>query len=153
MDLILWRHAQAQALAPSGLDIDRALTERGHKQAQRMAKWLDAHLPQSARVLCSPALRCQQTVAALARNHRLRAELGPNAQADDVLELLRWPQPRGPALLVSHQPLLGQLAARLLGWPQAELELRKGCVWWLQLRQASSAMHAQILAVQSPELL
>ena len=37
MDLILWRHAEAEAGEP---DDGRALTSKGHKQAEKMAAWL-----------------------------------------------------------------------------------------------------------------
>ena len=44
MDLILWRHAEAEDWQPDdahrGSDLDRALTARGEKQAARMAAWM-----------------------------------------------------------------------------------------------------------------
>ena len=62
MELILWRHAEAQAWAEGNLriqsDLDRALTPRGEKQAARMAEWLDRQLPGRTRILVSPARRC-----------------------------------------------------------------------------------------------
>ena len=38
MDLILWRHAEAEPGAP---DHGRRLTPKGEKQAARMAAWLE----------------------------------------------------------------------------------------------------------------
>ena len=38
MELILWRHADAELGQP---DSERRLTDKGHKQAARMAKWLE----------------------------------------------------------------------------------------------------------------
>ena len=69
MDLIFWRHAEANELQDGGEDIDRALTTRGEKQAARMASWLDRHLPEGARIISSPARRCEQTVLALGRKY------------------------------------------------------------------------------------
>lgn len=63
MDLILWRHADAEHDQVDGLD--RKLTPRGHKQAKVMASWLDTRLPGNCRVMASPAVRAQQTVRAL----------------------------------------------------------------------------------------
>ena len=51
MDLILWRHAEAHDAAPGESDLERALTPRGERQAQRMAEWLERVLPESTRVL------------------------------------------------------------------------------------------------------
>ena len=55
MDLILWRHAQAQMLlAEDGesvlpfeleRDLARTLTPKGQRQAERMAEWLNQRLP------------------------------------------------------------------------------------------------------------
>ena len=57
MDLILWRHAEAQLIKPGQDDIDRALTPKGERQAARMAQWLNQRLAESTRILVSPAVR------------------------------------------------------------------------------------------------
>jgi len=40
MDLIVWRHAEAFEAEPGEDDMNRVLTSRGKKQAERMAVWL-----------------------------------------------------------------------------------------------------------------
>lgn len=40
MDLILWRHAEAEELGEGMDDLTRALTPRGEKQAAKVAAWL-----------------------------------------------------------------------------------------------------------------
>ena len=50
MDLILWRHAEAEDVRHGGSDLDRGLTAKGERQAKRMACWLDQHLPDSTRI-------------------------------------------------------------------------------------------------------
>ena len=62
MDLILWRHADAE---PGEPDDQRRLTAKGKKQARRAAEWLHGNLPNSARILVSPAVRAQQTASYL----------------------------------------------------------------------------------------
>ncbi|KAF1047259.1 SixA phosphatase family protein [Xylophilus sp.] len=155
MDLILWRHAEAEELQDGQEDLERALTPRGEKQAARMAAWLDRQLPEGARVLASPARRTEQTVAALGRKFKLRAELAPDGNVSDLLELVQWPRPRGTVLVVGHQPLLGQAIAQLLGIAGGECPVRKGGVWWLRQRQRQRLEQTQtvVVAVQSPEFL
>ena len=46
MDLILWRHAEAEVLREGSDDLARSLTPKGERQAARMATWLDGHLPE-----------------------------------------------------------------------------------------------------------
>ena len=91
MDLILWRHAEAEDAAPGGNDLERQLTPRGEKQALRMAQWLERQLPESTRILSSPARRCEQTVLCLGRKYKTRDELSPDGQAEQLLALVHWP--------------------------------------------------------------
>jgi phosphohistidine phosphatase len=48
MELIIWRHAEAEVGSP---DMTRRLTERGRRQATRMAKWLNQRLPEDVLIL------------------------------------------------------------------------------------------------------
>ncbi|MEA3194623.1 MAG: phosphohistidine phosphatase, partial [Betaproteobacteria bacterium] len=57
MDLILWRHAEAEE---GGADLERKLTAKGLKQAERVANWLLQRLPGKFAVVASPAARAQQ---------------------------------------------------------------------------------------------
>jgi phosphohistidine phosphatase len=107
MDLILWRHAEALEMREVEDDLDRALTPKGERQAQRMATWLNRQLPSSTRVLASPARRCQQTVAALDRKVKTVPALAPDGTVEGLLHAVRWPDAREPVLAVGHQPILG----------------------------------------------
>ena len=153
MDLILWRHAEAHEAEPGEDDMQRALTPRGRKQAERMAAWLDIQLPQGTRVLSSPAIRAEQTVRALNRKYKVRDALSPGASVEDVLETSGWPEARYPVLLVGHQPALGGLVAKLLGMPEPACAIRKGAVWWLRHRIREAQAQTVLLAVTCPERL
>ena len=157
MDLILWRHAEAEDL-PGGdadphRDLLRKLTPRGEKQAARMAEWLDRQLPGSARILASPARRCEQTVLALGRKFKIRAELAPGATPQALLEVVQWPLAKVPVLVVGHQPTLGQALARLLQLSDSDCAVKKGALWWLRTRERDGQVQAVVVTVQSPELL
>ena len=158
MDLILWRHAEAQTLQAGMDDMSRALTPKGERQAARMAAWLDAHLPEGTRVLASPAQRTAQTVSTLGRKYKLRDELVPSATLADVMGLLKWdkeagPQLKGPVLLVGHQPYLGSLVAHLLKMDEPSCAVRKGSVWWLRTRMRHDQLQTVLLTVACPELI
>ncbi|NBX53955.1 MAG: phosphohistidine phosphatase SixA [Betaproteobacteria bacterium] len=153
MDLILWRHAEAEEAAPGGSDMERQLTARGEKQALRMAQWLERQLPESTRILSSPARRCEQTVLCLGRKYKARDELSPDGQAEQLLSLVNWPNQKTPTLLVGHQPWLGQVLSLALGQPEAALSVRKGAVWWLRSRQREGQWQTVLMCVQSPEFL
>jgi len=157
MDLILWRHAEAEDLEENddggGIDLSRRLTHKGERQASRMAAWLDRQLPEGVRIFCSPAVRTEQTVIALGRKYKAREELGPDRSLEDLLQVAQWPDGRQPSLIVGHQPTLGQTVAHLLGFSVPECAIRKGAVWWLRQRQREGRVQTVLITVQTPELL
>ena len=153
MDLILWRHAEAFDATPSQDDLLRSLTPKGERQAQRMAEWLNRRLAESTRILVSPALRCQQTVAALGKKARTIPELAPDAGVQAMLTAARWPESNVPILLVGHQPTLGLLAASLLTGELFPLAVKKGAIWWLRNRDREGLAQVVLQAVQAPDCL
>jgi phosphohistidine phosphatase len=153
MDLILWRHAEAIDLELVGDDMARYLTPRGEKQAARMAEWLDRQLPAGAKLFVSPAVRAEQTAHALGRKFKISACLAPLASAEQLLQLVQWPQGKGCVLVVGHQPVLGQVIAQLVGLQASECVLKKGALWWLRLREREQGSQTVVVTVQSPELL
>ena len=157
MDLILWRHAEAEDWLLGDpqpqLDLDRSLTQRGEKQAARMAAWLDRQLPEGARIWVSPARRCEQTALALGRKYKIRAELAPDATPGQLLDLVQWPTNKYPVLVVGHQPVLGQTIAQLLSLKENECAVKKGALWWLRNRDRDGQSQTVVFTVQSPEIL
>ena len=152
MDLILWRHAEAEDPADGVDDLQRVLTSKGEKQAARVAAWLDRMLPDGARILCSPARRCEQTAQVLGRKFKLREELAPGAGVQQVLESAQWPHARHPVLVVGHQPTLGRVLATLLHIEGGECAVRKGAVWWLRTRERAGELESVVIAVQPPDV-
>ena len=153
MDLVLWRHAQAQDWTLGCDDMARRLTPRGEKQAARMASWLDRQLPEGSRILVSPSVRTEQTAVALGRKFKLCPELSPDVSVSELLKMVGWPSAKGTMLLVGHQPQLGQLASELMGWPATDCAIRKGAVWWLRKREREDGSPTVVVTVQSPDFL
>ena len=104
MDLLLWRHAEAVDGIP---DAGRELTQRGLKQANRMAEWLHANRPKRLRVLVSPTLRTRQTAAAFAENFEIVPALGTDASVAGILAATGWPDGAGdPSLRMGAASVL-----------------------------------------------
>ena len=150
MDLILWRHADAEDGAP---DAVRKLTAKGEKQAERMAAWLKSYLPKDARVLVSPARRAQQTAQALTDDFQTVKEIGVGADATAILVAAGWPDAKGAVVIVGHQPVLGRVAALLLAGAEEDWAVKKGGVWWLSNRVRQDERQTVLRAVMSPEFL
>ncbi len=150
MDLILWRHCEAE---PGEPDLGRRLTSKGTKQAERMAEWLERHLPDSCRILVSPADRAQQTAMALQRKSRTVPELGPGASVTAALAAANWPDSREPVMIVGHQPTLGMIVSFLLSGEEAYWSVRKGAVWWLSNRVRDGGAAMVLKVVIGPDFL
>lgn len=157
MDLILWRHAEAEPGNEELADALRRLTPKGHKQAQKMAYWLDSVLPDNCRILVSPAIRARETMMPLAklnRKFKIATEINPEASADDLLKAANWPDSRETVMLVGHQPSLGDVAARLITPKQNECAVRKANVWWItQKERDGEGLRTYLKAIMSPDLV
>jgi phosphohistidine phosphatase len=150
MDLILWRHADAEDGVP---DLERKLTDKGHKQAKQMAAWLREHMPDGTRVLVSPAARAQQTARALTDEFETVRAIEPGAAPEAVLTAAGWPQARQAALVVGHQPTLGEVAALLMSGNAGEWSMKKGAIAWLSGRHRDDRWDIVLRAALSPDLL
>jgi phosphohistidine phosphatase len=155
MDLILWRHAEAEDIASS--DLARRLTPRGQRQATRMAAWLEARLGMSAarsdkwRVIASPAVRAQQTAAALGMPIETTKSLAPDAAVEAVLRAAGWPNNPESVVVVGHQPTLGMVAGRLINGGEGYVPVKKGAIWWFRHRQREDESEAVLVAMASPD--
>jgi phosphohistidine phosphatase len=122
-----------------------------------MAEWLHAHLPDSAKILVSPATRAQQTARALAeishRKFKTLDELAPGASADELLAAVRWPDAKPPIVVVGHQPTLGWVASKVLTGEELPWSIKKAAVWWLQSRSRGGEDQAVLRTVVNPDLL
>lgn len=154
-DLIFWRHAEAEDFSPSGFDIDRVLTKRGLQDAAKMAKWLNKRLPPDTLGLVSPALRCQQTLAALLAHSDMDIKteefLSINSSPQRMVRELAGHNQAKALLVVGHQPNLGLLIAHYLGIPDHALSVKKGAVWWLRKRPGLGTARYKIHMVMVPE--
>lgn len=153
MDLILWRHAEAEDATAKLPDAKRRLTERGEKQARQMARWLHDHLPKKLRILVSPSQRTQMTAHALGMPFEVEPKVGIGADAADLLAAADWPEHGGAVLVVGHQPTLGRVAALLLGGEEADWTVKKGGLWWFSNRTREGETQTVLRGVISPELL
>lgn len=157
MELVLWRHADAgEPLPDAAGDLERRLTDRGRKQAGRMARWLHSRLPERYVVLSSPAARARETAAALGAKVRTDERLASGADVAAHLAVLSWPEEPDSRsrhlVLVGHQPALGRLASLLLSGHEDDWAMKKGAVWWLALRRRDGREQVVLRAVIGPDL-
>jgi phosphohistidine phosphatase len=149
MDLIVWRHAEAEDGVP---DLQRKLTAKGRKQAERVAQWLLQRLPSRFALIASPAARAQQTAEALGVPIKTDKSLAPGAAPAAIIKACGWPDYKSAAVVVGHQPDLGLLLAEVLG-ARGGLSIKKGALWWVSNRVRDEKDQVVVRAVVSPDLL
>ncbi|HVT42982.1 MAG TPA: phosphohistidine phosphatase SixA [Thermoanaerobaculia bacterium] len=138
--LILVRHGDAEA---GGSDDQRALTQRGRDEIDRIGRWAARNGIRVARIGHSGKRRAEETAAILAAHLSTPAGgvlegLRPNDDPRIVARLIE--ETEELLLVVSHMPLVGRLAALLVAG-DADLDrfriptgsaialVREGSVW------------------------
>jgi phosphohistidine phosphatase len=152
MELILWRHAEAVDDAPT--DLARALTPRGQRQAAKMAQWLKQRLGKDLeawRILASPAVRAQQTALALERPIETIDSIAPEAGPEAALAAAGWPAAERNAIVAGHQPTLGRVIARLMQGHDGDVSVKKGAMWWFEVRERGGQRAVRLKAMMEPE--
>jgi len=100
-----------------------------------------------------PAARAVQTAQALGRHYEWGPSLAPGARAGDMLAVTGWPHAAYPAVVVWHQPMLGQVALALLSGHTGDLVVEKGGMWWFQGRSQMGELQVVLRAVAAPDWL
>jgi phosphohistidine phosphatase SixA len=149
--LVVVRHADAgEKRGWQGLDALRPLSPIGRRQAEGLVIRMEDYPVE--RILCSPTVRCRQTVEPLGRDRFLQIEpvaaLGVDADPAQVLALF-WDQELRDAVLCTHGETIGLLLAHLaadglviedpLHWP-------KGSAWLLQRTHHRRQVRGRFLA-------
>jgi len=134
MRLFLIRHAHAGDRTASARDKFRPLTPKGHRRAEELATVLEGQ--GVARVLSSPATRCWQTVAPLAKALGLEVEevdeLWEGSSLDDVFALFDALGAEAVAAC-SHGDIIPEVVDFLArsGVPVTGRGCEKGSIWVL----------------------
>ena len=154
-NLILWRHAEAEVHSKTGADTDRALTKTGFKDAEKMANWLNQHLPPNTEAYCSPARRCIETASALQKLNPIEIKvvdfLSVDSTAEIIAKKVRSSDSSKTTLIIGHQPNLGLVITKLLGMNESACAVKKGAAWWLRQREVDGVMQTYLFAVQHPD--
>lgn len=136
MELYLVRHARAFEADPAKWpdDRDRPLSPLGEDEFRRAASALAKLALGVELVLCSPALRAQQTAAILRQEAAWPAatlhEPLAGAGAEDLLESLGGFADAGSIALIGHDPFLGWLGSLLIAGSgdAATIKMRPGAI-------------------------
>ena len=139
MTVLLVRHAAAGSRRDwDGDDERRPLTPRGVRQADALVEQLAGYAIDV--IVCSPALRCLQTVAPIARARGLDVEESELLAEGSGIAGLRLVSAAAHVLLCGHGDNLPEILFELAGdLPSVERDasFAKGSTWVLQRRDST----------------
>jgi len=117
MDIYVIRHGKAEEDSESGLDRDRVLRGKGHKQAQWLANEIANRDRKPELVLSSPYPRARETAGyiwdALGMEAQIDDRLGAERSLSDMLDVLEDARGSGSVAIVSHNPNCARIVSTL----------------------------------------
>ncbi|MGI1677316.1 MAG: phosphohistidine phosphatase SixA [Cellvibrionaceae bacterium] len=119
MKLFVLRHGEAEYSAPT--DEERQLTDHGGNEVRSIVEKKLTKLKSVQHIFVSPYVRAQQTAAIV---HELLPDIPmttlpiitPDGKVSEVLDFLQKENIEN-VILVSHQPLVGDLVSQMVGQP------------------------------------
>lgn len=141
MDLYLMRHGIAVPKNIAGVrDEDRPLTPRGKKQLRVIAQALTLLKVRFDIIVTSPILRARQTAHIVADSIGYKhpilesSSLATGAHDNFIQWLKEQMRSKNRALIVGHEPYLGELAGILIaGTPKIGVSIKKGGVAFIEI--------------------
>ena len=119
--LVLMRHGKAEVSAPSGRDVDRALSPKGREQVRVMSAWLNEQGIVPDAIISSSARRTQETAQGMAKvfgfnidNIAWRASLYLASPSVYAACLLEAPNACNTLMIVGHNTGISEWARELL---------------------------------------
>ena len=127
--LLLFRHSKAERAILGAPDVNRALIERGRKDAGKIGAYMATHHLAPERVILSPAARCQQTWKYAAKEMKpepaaMSVEKLYDATPHAILAVIKdQPASVHTLMVVGHNPAMHELALMLIA--SGDIEARE----------------------------
>jgi phosphohistidine phosphatase len=160
MQVLIIRHAKAEKRSLLGLrDAARALTDEGRRDMRKVARGIEALVPDLSVLATSPLVRAVQTAEIVTRRYRKLkavecAALAPGRGPKAALEWLGKQPGEATVGLVGHEPDLGELASWLLaGGEQSFMPLKKAGACLIEFDATPDPGQGRLLWLLTPAQL
>ena len=133
MEIYLLRHGIAEDRAEGG-DAQRALTDEGRKKLRRVLERAEKAGVAPSLILSSPYKRALQTAELAAdvlhydKNIVQTEALLPEARPEALWEEFGKHRHEATLLVASHEPLMSEAVAWLLGFPAMQVDMKKAAL-------------------------
>lgn len=130
MEIYFLRHGDAADAPPGGSDAERELTEKGHRQAAKVAGWLAANRMAFDYIICSTRTRGRQTAEPVAEalGMQIIADArvsGGQLTVGTLADMLGEFGEVERVLLVGHEPDFSDMVEALTG---GAIDMKKGAL-------------------------
>jgi len=151
-EVILLRHAHAEALKAGQTDAERPLSRRGVDEAHAAGRWLRKQSVLPARILCSPSVRTQQTLLeALGEVASTSEPRIYEASAGELIALIDDNADAKRLLLVGHNPGFETLVALLATGQSGDFRgVPPGGIAWFEIDGDAEPGAGRLEAFWSP---
>ncbi len=145
MRLYFMRHAEAETKAARQPDTDRALSEKGRRQAEWAGKWFADRQIRLDAIACSPRVRACQTADAVAQQVQMqrcvdcRIDCG-RCNAEVIADLVEELEADESMLVVGHEPDLSSTVQALTAQSVRMSEAAIAVVLCDEVRQGSGIL-------------
>jgi len=160
MTLYILRHAiAAERDSANYPNDDRPLTEEGGEKMKKGARALPDLVPQIDLIMTSPFIRAKDTaiIAAEALNAmemiKINPGLAPGKSARDFVKVISGSSGANNVLVVGHEPQLSEGISLLLGSEKPIVEMKKGGLCCLEIRNLATMKGARLLWHLTPKQL
>ena len=162
--IILLRHGQAEKAGAGGADFSRTLTQKGKQDAEFIGKILADNNFTPDFVLCSPAIRTSETLAAVQKSFpsEFSIKYEPKIYNSSERELLKiiakTPETVNNLLVVGHNPSIHQLAIMLaksddcLQFPPCSMAIISINCTWQNIGQNIENSCGKLLFSHTPDM-
>ena len=158
MKLYLLRHGIAEDKSVKGTDAARELTGKGKTELRRVVKVASKAGVKPSLILTSPLVRARQTAEIAQDGLGVKEDLletttlVPEGPPHMVWAELSDHRKQPSLMLVSHNPLMEQLLAFLLGTPTLRFDFAKGAVVALEIENFRGEPDGVLQWILTPDL-
>ncbi len=158
MEIYLLRHGIAEPGSASLPDAERALTPEGRKKLRAVLKVAARAGVKPDVILTSPLKRALQTaeMAAEALSPGIEVEkakcLAPDGTPEEIWSEIRRQGEAKQVMLAGHEPLIGWLAAYLVGAPAGIIDVKKGAIIRIDVPALGTKPQGSIRWILTPAL-
>lgn len=157
--LFILRHGEAGArMTDTTKDWDRALTNSGTAEMQKIGKTLKKWGLRPRQIVTSPLRRARETAEIIAHTLEIPVleeweDLKPDGGRESLYQKLARIETSSSVVIVGHEPYLTSMIGEVIGAPDARLVLKKGGLAKVRITSVAPTLRGELRWLITPKLM